>query len=102
MTVACRRDVHSQIIIQLKEIVYDTQSKVAVIGTGNIGTAVATNLVKGNCPVIIANRKIENASALSQKLGNLAQPMQMAAAIKEAEIIVFATWFDAVKELSNT
>src|SRR4051794_23256841 len=78
------------------------KSKVAVIGTDNIGTAVATNLVKGNCPVIIANRKIENASALSQKLGNLAQPMQMPAAIKEAEIIVFAIWFDAVKELLNT
>src|SRR6478609_9260620 len=75
------------------------KSKVAVIGTGNIGTAVTTNLVKGNRPVIIANRKIEKASALSQKLGKLAQPMQIPAAIKEADIIVFAVWFDAIKEL---
>ena len=76
-----------------------TKSKVAVIGVGNIGTAVATNLVKGNRPVIVADRKIEKAKELSQKLGNLAQPMEIPAAIKEADIVVFAVWFDAIKEL---
>src|SRR6266487_3784682 len=75
------------------------KSKVAVVGVGNIGTAVATNLVKGNRPIIIADRKIEKAKEFSQKLGDLAQPMEIAAAIKEADIIVFAIWFDAVKEL---
>lgn len=80
----------------------ETKSKIAVIGLGNIGSAVATNLVKGNRPVIVADRKIEKATALSQKLGNLAQPMEITAAIKEADIVVFAIWFDAVKELLNT
>jgi len=75
------------------------QSKVAVIGLGNIGTVVATNLVKGNRQVIVADRKIEKAKELSQKLGSLAQPMEIPAAIKEAGIIVFAVWFDAIKEL---
>ena len=78
-----------------------TQSKVAVIGLGNIGTVVATNLVKGNRQVIVADRKIEKAKELSQKLGSLAQPMEIPAAIKEAGIIVFAVWFDAIKELVN-
>ena len=32
------------------------KSKVAVIGLGNIGTVVATNLVKGNRSVIVADR----------------------------------------------
>ncbi len=77
----------------------NTKTKVAVIGLGNIGSAVATNLVKGNRAVIIADRTIEKASALSQKLGNLAQPMDIASAIKEADIIVFAVWFNAIKEL---
>ena len=45
------------------------KAKVAVIGLGNIGTAVATNLVKGNRPVIVADRKIEKAKELSQNLG---------------------------------
>ena len=76
-----------------------TKSKVAVIGLGNIGTTVATNLVKGNSAVIVADRTIEKASALSKKLGNLVKPMDIASAIKEADIIVFAVWFSAIKEL---
>jgi predicted dinucleotide-binding enzyme len=31
------------------------KSKVAIIGLGNIGSAVASNIVKSNCPVIIAD-----------------------------------------------
>jgi len=77
----------------------NTKSKVAVIGLGNIGTAVASNLVKGNREVIVADRTIEKAKSLSQKLGSLAQPMEVAGAIKEADIIVFAVWFSAIKEL---
>jgi predicted dinucleotide-binding enzyme len=78
------------------------RSKVAVIGVGNIGTVVAANLVKGNRSVIIADRTIEKANELSRKLGHLAQPKDITAAIKEADIIVLAIWFDAIKELFNT
>jgi 8-hydroxy-5-deazaflavin:NADPH oxidoreductase len=78
------------------------KSKVAVVGLGNIGTVVATNLVKGNRPIIIADRKFEKANELSKKLGTLAKPSHIADAIKEADIIVFAVWFDAIKELFNT
>jgi 8-hydroxy-5-deazaflavin:NADPH oxidoreductase len=74
------------------------KSKVAVIGLGNIGTVVATNLVKGNRSVIIADRTLEKANALSNKLGNLAEPATIAVAVKEAEIIVLAIWFDGIKE----
>src|SRR4249920_2972228 len=77
------------------------KAKVAIIGTGNIGTAVAANLVKANRTFIIADRKIEKAAALSLKSGSLAQPMEIPAAIKAADIIVFAVWFDAIKELLN-
>ncbi|HTF30547.1 MAG TPA: NAD(P)-binding domain-containing protein [Flavitalea sp.] len=78
------------------------KSKVAVIGLGNIGTVVATNLVKGNRPVIVADRKIEKANELSKKLGTLVQPAAIAAAIKEADIIILAVGYDAIKELLNT
>lgn len=77
----------------------NTKSKVAVIGLGNIGTAVVTNLVKGNREVIVADRKIEKAKELSQRLGNQPQPLDIATAIKEADIVVFAVWFSAIKEL---
>lgn len=72
--------------------------KVAVIGLGNIGKVVATNLVKGNRPVILASRKLEDAKSLAQKLGDLATPAETLAAIKEADIIVLSVWFDTIKE----
>ncbi len=75
------------------------KSKVAVIGIGNIGIAVATNLVKGGRAVIVADRKIEKAKNLAEKLGDLAQPMEIGEAIKEADILVLAVWFDGIKEL---
>ena len=76
-----------------------TTLKVAVIGLGNIGTAIASNLVKGNRSVIIADRSIAKATNLAQKLGILAQPAEISAAIKEADIIVLAIWFEAIKDL---
>jgi predicted dinucleotide-binding enzyme len=75
------------------------KSKVAVIGLGNIGSAVAANLVKGNRSVIVADRNIEKTNSLAEKLGSLASPSDIASAIKEADIIVFAIWFQAIKEL---
>ncbi len=76
----------------------NTKLNVAVVGLGNIGSAVATNLVKGNRPVIIADRTLAKAEAVAQKLGNLAQPLEILKAIKEADIIVMAIYFDSIKE----
>jgi 8-hydroxy-5-deazaflavin:NADPH oxidoreductase len=75
------------------------KSKVAVIGLGNIGRVVVTNLINGNRPTILADRDIAKAKNLAEKLGPLAQPMEIGAAIKEADIIIFAVWFNAIKEL---
>ena len=75
------------------------KSKVAVIGLGNIGKVVASNLVKGNREVIVAGHKFEDAKALSQKLGPLAKAAEVSNAINEAEIIVLSVWFSTIKEL---
>ena len=75
---------------------------VAVIGLGNIGTIVAANLVKGNRAVIVADRTIEKANQLAQKLGSAATALSIADAIKAADIIVLAVYFDTIKELFNT
>ena len=74
------------------------KSKVAVIGLGSIGSVVAANLVKSNRPVIIADRTLEKAQDLSKKLGNLTRPATISDAVKEAEIIILAIWFDGIKE----
>ena len=75
------------------------KSKVAVIGLGNIGQVVAGNLVKGNRPVIVADRNLDKAKELSEKWGELAQSMEIGAAIKAADIIVMAVWLSAIKDL---
>lgn len=80
----------------------NSKSKVAVIGSGNIGKAVAANLVKGNRPVIIASRKTEDAEALAESLGVQATASTVKSAIEEADIIILAVWFDTIKELLNT
>jgi predicted dinucleotide-binding enzyme len=75
------------------------KSKVAVIGLGHIGGAVASNLVKGNRPVIVADRTFAKAEQLAEKLGSLATPAEIPAAIKEADIIVLAIYFNPIQEL---
>jgi 8-hydroxy-5-deazaflavin:NADPH oxidoreductase len=73
--------------------------KVAVIGLGNIGKAVASNLVKGNREVILASHKIEGANALASQLGTLAKPADVKTAIKEADIVIMSVWFSTIQEL---
>lgn len=76
-----------------------TTSKVAVIGLGSIGKIVAQNFVKGNRPVIIASRKMEDAIAFAQELGSLATASETGDAIKNADIIVLSVWFNTIQEL---
>lgn len=75
------------------------KSKVAVIGLGNIGKVVASNLVKGNREVIVASNKLEDAKALAQQLGTLAKAAEVPSALKEADIIVMSVWFSTLQEL---
>jgi predicted dinucleotide-binding enzyme len=75
------------------------KSKVAIIGYGQIGQVVATNLIRNNRPVIIAGRDFAKAKTLSDKLGSGARTMEIAAAIQEADIIILAVWYDAIKPL---
>ncbi|WP_075351948.1 NADPH-dependent F420 reductase [Algoriphagus marinus] len=76
-----------------------TTSKVAIIGLGNIGKTLAQNFVKGNQPVIIASRKLEDAKALAKELGTLATATEISEAIKNADIIVLSVWFNTIQEL---
>jgi 8-hydroxy-5-deazaflavin:NADPH oxidoreductase len=72
--------------------------KIAVIGLGNIGQVVATNLVKGNRPVIVAGKTLAKAQEFAGRLGKLAQASTIDAAIKEADIVVLSIWFSTIKE----
>ncbi len=73
-----------------------TQSKVAVIGLGNIGQAVAANLAKSNRTFIAADRNVAKAKELSAIWGASAQPSDIATAVKDADILVLSIPFGAI------
>jgi 8-hydroxy-5-deazaflavin:NADPH oxidoreductase len=77
----------------------ESVSKVAVIGMGNIGTILATNLVKANRAVIIADRTTAKAEALAKSLGQLATARDVISAIKEADLIILSVWYETIREL---
>lgn len=71
---------------------------VAIVGLGAIGQIIATNLTKGNRPVILAARDQSRAESLARELGSLAQPRSIEAALNEADIVVLAIWFTAIQD----
>jgi 8-hydroxy-5-deazaflavin:NADPH oxidoreductase len=73
--------------------------KTAIIGLGNIGRQVALNLMAGGQHVIVADRGPTKAKELAQESAGKARAVPVAAAIDEADIIVFAVYFDAIKGL---
>lgn len=74
------------------------KTKVAIIGLGNIGKAIATNLVKGSHPVILSSREISKAQHFASELGELATAAETAEAIKDADVVIPAIYFDKIKE----
>ena len=71
----------------------------AIIGVGNIGKAVARDLVDGGERVVLAAREGSNAVALANELGELASAASVEKAITDADVVVFAVWLDTLKEL---
>jgi predicted dinucleotide-binding enzyme len=76
----------------------ESLSKVAVIGMGRIGTVLATNLVKGNRAVILADRTTAKAETLAKSLGKLATAREVITAIKEADLVILAVWYETIKD----
>lgn len=74
-----------------------TTSKVAVIGLGNIGQAVAGNLAKSENQFIVADRNLEKAKELSAKWGNNILPSDIPNAVKNAQILVLSIPFEAIE-----
>lgn len=79
-----------------------SKTKVAIIGLGNIGKAIATNLTKGKHPVIVASREPGKAKEFAAGLGGSATAEEIAVAIKNADVIIPAIYFDKIKEFLKT
>src|SRR4051794_28410962 len=71
----------------------------AIIGVGNIGKAVASHLVDGGEPVVLAARSIHGPRHLADDLGSLASAASVGEAIEQADSVLLAVWLDQVKDL---
>jgi 8-hydroxy-5-deazaflavin:NADPH oxidoreductase len=73
--------------------------KIAIIGLGNIGAQVANNLMAGGKQLLVADRDPTKASDFAKASGGNARAVSVGEAIAEADIIVFAVYFNAIKDL---
>lgn len=71
--------------------------KVAIIGLGNIGKAVAENLNKSNRPFIVAGRDAAKTNEIARQWQS-ATVKDIATAVKEADIILPAIYFQPLGE----
>jgi predicted dinucleotide-binding enzyme len=72
--------------------------KTAIIGLGSIGSRVAANVTAGNQIVIVSQRDLAKADEFARKLGGRAEAVPIDEAVKMADVIILAIWFDAIKE----
>ena len=76
--------------------------KTAIIGLGNIGSRLAKNLTAGGEEVIIADKTLAKAEKLASALGGNTTPIAIAEAMNKADVIIFAIYFDAIKDMLVT
>lgn len=70
--------------------------KVAVIGTGNMGSGLAATLAAAKHEVVIGSREPAKSAALAEKIGQGVQGGGIAAAVKQADVVVLAVPFAGV------
>jgi len=71
----------------------------AIIGAGNIGSAVARHLTAGGEQVVLAAGGEADAAALAGTLAGLASAAPVKEAIQAADVVLFAVWFDVLTRL---
>jgi predicted dinucleotide-binding enzyme len=76
--------------------------KTAVIGLGNIGSRLAKNLTDGGERIIVADKTLTKAEMLANALGGKAAAMSLSDAMVQADVLILAIYFDAIKELVAT
>ena len=71
----------------------------AIVGVGNIGSAVARHLVAGGESVLLTAKDESRPQALAEELGQLARAASMEDAISGADAVLLAVWLDTIREL---
>jgi predicted dinucleotide-binding enzyme len=76
-----------------------SDSTVAIIGTGNIGSTLAANFAVGGQDFLLADRDLEAARKLAADLDGHAEAVSIDEAVDRADVLVFALWLDAFEQL---
>jgi predicted dinucleotide-binding enzyme len=76
-----------------------SDATVAIIGTGNIGSRLAANFAAGGQDFLLAGRDQQAAGKIAADLGGHAEVVSIDEAIERADVLVFAVWLDAFRQL---
>jgi predicted dinucleotide-binding enzyme len=76
-----------------------SDSTVAIIGIGNIGSRLAANFAAGGQDFLLAGRDQEAAGKLASGLDGHAEAVSADEAIVRADVLVLAVWLDAFEQL---
>jgi len=72
---------------------------VAIIGTGNVGRGLAADFATGGQDFLLAGRDLDAARKLAADLDGHAEAVTIDEAVNRADVLVFAVWLDAFREL---
>ena len=76
-----------------------SDAKVAIVGTGNIGSRLAANFAAGGQDFLLADRDLEAAAKLAADLGGHAEAVSIDEAVDRAGVLVIALWLDAFEQV---
>src|ERR1700745_1026526 len=76
-----------------------SDSTVAIVGTGNIGSRLAANFAAGGQDFLLAGRDQEAARKIAAGLGGHAEAVSVDEAVERADVLVIAVWLPAFEEL---
>jgi predicted dinucleotide-binding enzyme len=76
-----------------------SDSTVAIIGTGNIGSTLAANFAAGGQGFLLAGRDQEAAHKIASDLNGHAEVVSIDEAVERADVLVLAVWLDVFEQL---
>ena len=76
----------------------DSNSTVAIIGTGTIGSTLAAEFAAGGQDFLLAGRDQEATSKITAGLGGHAEAVSVDEAVERADVLVVAVWLDDFRQ----
>jgi len=76
-----------------------SDSTVAIIGIGNIGSRLAANFAAGGQDFLLAGRDQQAACKLASSLGGHAEAVSIDKAVDRGGVLIIALWLDAFQQL---